>query len=538
MRPRRRNANALASEGTGGASDEADALDLDRRDRSDVSILANRGLLTLVGGAASGTLSFLAIVVVTHGLRPSSAGQFFVGVGVFSIASHVLLLGSDIGLLRSISADRAQSLGRAPQLLRIATVPIFVISTLVAAGLFASIPSLARLLSHGASSDQMTIYLRALVIALPVAVVYLACVSATRGFGTVTPFVLIERVARPLLQVLFLAAVVTMGLGGVALAGAWVIPFGMGFAVVLWWLSRAIRRELPREPTPGHDREWTRLAVGFWRFATPRGLAAIFQVLILWLDTLLIGLFRTPAEVAIYTTSTRCVLLASFVTIALTQAVTPQIGEFVTGREMGRAEGVFRTATVWGILVTWPLLLTLAIFAPVVLAIFGQLYTEGQLAVVILALSMMVSVACGPVDWVLLMAGKSTWNLINTAVALGLNVGLNLVLIPRLGIVGAAIAWAVSIIVNNVAPLIEVMTFFRIDPFGPGYRLVSAAALFCFGVPGVFFSLVLGHSVPALVVSTTLGCLAYIAVLRRSSGAIHAAELRDVARFRGRPRDR
>lgn len=513
-------------------------MDLDHRDRSDVSVLANRGVLTLVGGVASGTLSFLAIIVVTHGFKPSSAGQFFVGVSVFSIASNVLLLGSDIGLLRSISADRAQSHGRAAQLLQIAIVPIFGISALVAAGLFVLIPPLAHLLSHGASPDQLAVYLRALVIALPVAVAYLACVSATRGFGTVTPFVLIERVARPLLQVLFLAVVVALGLGGVALAGAWVIPFGMGLAVVVWWLSRAIRRELPREPTPEHDREWARLAIGFWRFATPRGLAAIFQVLILWLDSLLIGVFRTPGEVAIYTTSTRCVLLANFVTIAITQAVTPQIGEFVTRREMGRAEGVFRTATVWGILVTWPLLLILAIFAPVVLRIFGPVYTQGQPAVVILALSMMVAVACGPVDWVLLMAGRSSWNLVNTAVALGLNVGLNLLLIPRLGIVGAAIAWAVSIIVNNVAPLVEVMTFSRIDPFGPGYRLVSVAALVCFGAPGVFFSLVLAHPVHALVVSAILGCLAYVVALRRFSGAIHAAELRDVARFSGRRRDR
>jgi O-antigen/teichoic acid export membrane protein len=513
-------------------------LDLDDRNRSDVSVLANRGVLSLVGGVASGTLSFLAIIVVTRGFKPSLAGQFFVGVGVFSIASHVLVLGSDIGLLRSISADRVQSRGRAGQLLQVAIVPIFGISALVAAGLFALIPALARLLSHGAPPDQLAVYLRALVIALPVAVVYLACVSATRGFGTVTPFVLIERVARPLLQVLFLAVVVALGLGGVALAGAWAVPFGIALALVLWWLWRAIRRELPREPTPKSDREWARLAIGFWRFATPRGLAAIFQVLILWLDSLLIGVFRAPGEVAIYTTSTRCVLLASFVTIAITQAVTPQIGEFVARGEMGRAEGVFRTATVWGMLLTWPLLLTLAIFAPVVLAIFGPMYAQGQTAVVILALSMMIGVACGPVDWVLLMAGKSSWNLINTAVALCLNVGLNLVLIPRFGIVGAAIAWAVSIIVNNVAPLIEVMRLSRIDPFGPGYRLAAAAALFCFGVPGVIFSLVFAHSVPALVVSTILGCLAYFAVLRRFSGAIHVAELRDVARFSRRRRDR
>ena len=46
--------------------------------------------------------------------------------------------------------------------------------------------------------------------------------------------------------------------------------------------------------------------------------------------------------------------------------------------------------------------------------------------------AMLVSMATGPVDTVLLMAGKSGWNLANTAVALTLNVGLNLVLIELL----------------------------------------------------------------------------------------------------------
>mgnify|MGYP000290591202 CR=1 FL=1 len=51
---------------------------------------------------------------------------------------------------------------------------------------------------------------------------------------------------------------------------------------------------------------------------------------------------------------------------------------------------------------------------------------------------------------VLLLGGKSTWVLIDKVVVLVVNVGLNLVLIPRFGILGAAMAWAVSIVVDNV----------------------------------------------------------------------------------------
>ena len=49
----------------------------------------------------------------------------------------------------------------------------------------------------------------------------------------------------------------------------------------------------------------------------------------------------------------------------------------------------------------------------------------------------------GPVDSVLLMAGHSWLSLRNSTVALVVNVGLNVLLIPLYGISGAAIAWAV-----------------------------------------------------------------------------------------------
>ena len=71
----------------------------------------------------------------------------------------------------------------------------------------------------------------------------------------------------------------------------------------------------------------------------------------------------------------------------------------------------------------------------------------------ILGGAMLVATAVGPVDIVLLMSGKSLWNLLNTAVAVTANIVLNLLLIPHLGITGAAIAWAVEHPAEQPAPV-------------------------------------------------------------------------------------
>jgi len=79
---------------------------------------------------------------------------------------------------------------------------------------------------------------------------------------------------------------------------------------------------------------------------------------------------------------------------------------------------------------------------------------------------MLVATACGAVDVVLVMAGRSSWTMANAIVALGVNLALNLLLIPPFGIMGAAVAWAVAILINNLAPLTELALWMRLHPFG------------------------------------------------------------------------
>ena len=75
----------------------------------------------------------------------------------------------------------------------------------------------------------------------------------------------------------------------------------------------------------------------------------------------------------------------------------------------------------------------MAVFAPVLVQVFGDGFGGGAIVLTILSLAMLASMACGPVDVVLLMGGRSWWSAGNTMVALTLNVVLNLILIPRTG---------------------------------------------------------------------------------------------------------
>ncbi len=114
-------------------------------------------------------------------------------------------------------------------------------------------------------------------------------------------------------------------------------------------------------------------------------------------------------------------------------AAQPQFTRLFAVGDRDGANAVYQATTAWLILLTWPLYLLAVIFGPYVLVIFGHAYHAGSTVMVILGLAMLVATACGQVDMVLITTGRSSWSLYNGLLAMVINVGVDLVLIPKAG---------------------------------------------------------------------------------------------------------
>jgi len=77
-------------------------------------------------------------------------------------------------------------------------------------------------------------------------------------------------------------------------------------------------------------------------------------------------------------------------------------------------------------------------------------FSTRSTALVIVSLAMLINMGTGNVTLILLMVGRSSLNLLNTGAALTVNVLLNVVLVPQMGVTGAALAWAAAIILENL----------------------------------------------------------------------------------------
>jgi O-antigen/teichoic acid export membrane protein len=470
---------------------------------SDLGEVARGGMLNLAGAGIAAVATLGVTVVITRHFSPAVAGAFFTATSLFLILESISGLSAYNGAVYFIA--RLRSLGeegRIGALLRAAIIPVAIVSTLVAGLVLLTAEPLARLLlgghlgHSGAGPAAVAAALRALAVALPFAALTDTLLGASRGYRDMRPTVAVDRIGRNALQ--FIGILVATAAGSIALlAPLWALAYVPAAAVAALWLIQI--RHLPgrhASPRPGRDgrprlRRPRRPAVkpsaeltqnvvasanprGFWRFTAPRALATLAQIIIQRLDIVLVGIMRGPAEAAIYMAATRFLVAGQFGNSAISMAAQPRFTElFAVGDRRG-ANAVYEATTGWLVILTWPIYLLALVFSPQVLGIFGHSYQAGTTVMLILGLSMLVATACGQVDMVLTTTGRSSWSLANGLLAVGVNVVINLALIPRYGITGAAIGWAAAIAVTNLLPLAQVAKVVRVHPFG---RPFLAAAL-------------------------------------------------------------
>jgi O-antigen/teichoic acid export membrane protein len=530
-------------------------------------------LVAMVTGAA---LSFGLTVVVSRWLQPSGAGALFELIALFTIMSQTFELGADTGLTRWISRARAiGGLADVRTVLTVALLPVLVVGTFAAVATWLAAPELAHVFLHGMAARVGAADIRIIAPLVPLGALSFCLVDAARGFGRMWPYLAIEGLGKPVARMGLVLAAVVLGLGLHGALVAWGAPVAIGLVAAWLIFARILRTEVPagapgsagarHQARPEHrsgpavrtarghrDGERgrhhaavslaaervRRLAGEFWRFTGPRGLQATFQVVILWLDILLVGAVVSRYAAGVYAAVSKLAIVGTFALEGNRLAIGPQLSVFLARRQHDRAAELYQSATRWLILASWPLYLVFAIFPAVVLGIFGARYTAGAEALAVLSLAMLVNLGTGNVTVVLLMGGKSSWSAFNATAALIVNVGLNLLLLPHIGILGAAIAWGASIVVDNVTAMVEIRWVLGLAPFGPGYLLVAAATVGCFGVTGIAVRMLLGQTLPALAAAVAAGLAAYGTVLYLARAPLQLTGISAVLRRRALPAGR
>jgi len=555
---------------TGQALGEASGPGNGRRGRRDrLAEVGRGGTLNLAAAAVSAVATTVLTVFITRQFSKPVAGAFFTATSAFLILSAVGGLGTNVGLTYFIARLRSlHSENRIPVIMRAAIMPVFAASIAVAVVLMLLAEPLARVILDGRAVHsgvppaEVAQALRGLALALPFAGLLNAYLGASRGYRDMRPSAILGQVGLSFGRLLGVLAAAAVG-SAALLAPLWVLPY-LPLALVSWLWLRRIRRDsnprraaladvppevaallalatpvLPRATRVAGQRTRRRQLAnanprGFWRFTIPRGIAATAQSVLQQIDIVLVAGMRGPVAAAVYTAATRFLVLGQFGGMAISRAAQPRFTELFTVGDHRGANVIYQATTAWLVLLMWPLYLLAAVFGPQALVIFGHSYRAGGDVMIILALTMLLATACGQVDMVLVTSGRSTWSLVNGLLAVGVNVGLDLLLIPKYGITGAAIGWAIAIAVSNLMPLAQLAATFRLHPFGRGTILACLLMAVSFGAIPLAARAVLGTGVKGSAAAVAAGCAVAAAGLWKFRRVLRLSAMPGLAVIAGR----
>lgn len=161
-------------------------------------------------------------------------------------------------------------------------------------------------------------------------------------------------------------------------------------------------------------------------------------------DAVLLGFLKGPAMVGLYNAAYKPVTVALALPITYFQGMFPALSRvFVESREQFRelAGRSFRLCCIFAL----PIGVGLTMLAkPVIALLFGAAYAESARPLQILIWSAVMVTLRGSYRHALNAAGRQQLDLRSAAVSTTLNVGLNILLIPRFGMMGAACATVIG----------------------------------------------------------------------------------------------
>ena len=186
-------------------------------------------------------------------------------------------------------------------------------------------------------------------------------------------------------------------------------------------------------------------------------------------DRIILGIYLNAREVGIYSVAASMVAFVSLFLQSINQIFAPTIAELFAKGEHDLLLQLYRTLTKWSLGLTIPLAAGIMVFAKPLMGIFGRDFREGWPVLVISTVGQLVSCGVGSVGLLLLMSDQQKRMVRAQFITVFLTVALNLALIPRIGLIGAAIATAATNVTLNLLWFRDVRNRLSLTPGRNGY---------------------------------------------------------------------
>lgn len=409
------------------------------------SLLLEKGGIALSVKAGGMLSQYLFVFVVARMLGPSALGSFTLSFTVLQLLAILGLLGLDNLLTRKVAAAKAADRPEDIKSAFITSLKITAISSvLLSLLLFFTAEYLANAVFH---KPQLTTHLKVMCFSLAPFIFVNIHAAAFRGLKNMIGFTLYKAII-PFFNVAFIfigyysALKISPALGYMLSCFIVLILYS-----IAWYKYSRLKEVVAIETTSMKE-----MAIE----SLPMMITGSIFFILNWIDNLVIGIFRTELEVGLYDTAFKIASASAIILMAINAIQGPTFAEYHSKNDISKLRESIFTSTKMLFYTTLPFTLLIIIFPEWILSFFGKDFEQASTALIILSIGNFFSSITGSVGILLQMTGhQKPYNTIILFAAFT-SITLNIILVPRFGISGAAIASASAKIIQNLAGSIYV----------------------------------------------------------------------------------
>ena len=409
-----------------------------------------RGALVNMVGVLAKLINPLFFVLVTWMFGTEVMGVYFLATFMMQVVIGAVAAGYNQGVIifASPHADDAESDELYQVLANSFAVTLGMSALLVPAGLLLIDPLIAAFYSD---RPELGSALKVLVWSLPLAALAPVAIAATKAKMIMEYDTAINGFCRPIALLAFAVVAWWLKLGLLGLMWAHVATHALSAALALWGFGRhySIWRTLASFPRLRLHRE-------LLSFSVPQSMNMTFNRYLTRLDVIMLGAFGFSNRlVAFYAAASLITSSLRELKLALSTALAPIVARAHATLDIEGLEAALGRVSRWTVTAVIPLsVLVLALRRDLVLLV-DRGFTGDTTFMLVLLIPPLLSSAFGLAGNFIVYTRHSRWNLFNSLLVAGLNTLFNLALIPRYGLMGAALATAAAATVTVVAQIIE-----------------------------------------------------------------------------------
>jgi O-antigen/teichoic acid export membrane protein len=390
-------------------------------------------------------IAFGLTALVTRNMPNDEAGLFLLGFSILTVLSVFFRLGLDNVILRFLSAHGTDAFAQEKLNRGLLWVATLVIPSTVLGIIFSE-----QIATHIFNKPAFGPVLFWMLLALPAMAIFMLLAMAFQAqhrvvittifqnLGISTVFVAVFGylwVEQPEVLNAVTAAQIYAGAAGVIF-----------FAALITWFSQ---KGISFNVTSYKDKELTSASANLW-------VASNMTLITAWSGILIAGAVVPAEELAQLSAAQRTAMLTSFVLMVVNMVVAPRYAHMWKNGDLAGIQRLAKWSTRGMIVMVAPIVLVMVLLPERVMSLFGDGYEQAALLLTIMGVGQFINVATGSVAYLLNMSGHEKDFRRVTLFVGPLTVVCALVFIQWWGVIGAALATAVGVGLQNIMALVIV----------------------------------------------------------------------------------